>query len=584
MDLSSLCLSTPNLSSDCHDGSNHSASDVYMLPAYLRAPEVTAQVMAEYIWLMGGAGQLRSKTKVLESKPSSPEEVPVMVVASDSSESSEPSYELFLKPRKIFRDPFRGGDHILVLCDTFCSALAAQVASEPSSAVAGPGATAVLQPAESNSRVACENVQKVVAHEEPVFAAEQEYAVVHPAYPTRVPLGPPRRSSSHTSSNSGSSNSRRAKSHVGGTVRGGTSKGGKGSSRCSPRASPMCEGAAAEAASSFHSETVAARHKSARTLADAHLRCCLYAGIKVTGADVHSLEGLHSYKVGPMQGVDLGDQLWTSRYLLQRVAMDHGTAVSWDPGALPQERPLACHFKFSTAATRRVPHGLGAIEQQLARLQATHVQHQVAYNDGRLERLAQPEASVFTHAVGSADVSVAVPSLTYLQQGGYYVDRRPPSDADPYKVTLLLAATTLDVPLPKLTAPPPAGGGCAGPAASACLAQPVTAAAALSALVYRPIDHNYLLAVQQQQQQQHRFVCDSEGEEYDSVDEDAMTEDSAALLAQMDDDAAQTTRPSCDEEYGDQQDDANSGPVAHWAEEEGGEEEGGAANGMAEGL
>jgi hypothetical protein len=32
---------------------------------------------------------------------------------------AEPNHELFLKPRKVFRDPFRGGDHILVLCDTF---------------------------------------------------------------------------------------------------------------------------------------------------------------------------------------------------------------------------------------------------------------------------------------------------------------------------------------------------------------------------------------------------------------------------------------------------------------------------------
>lgn len=79
------------------------------------------QVMAEYIWLVGGTGQLRSKTKVLETKPSCPEEAPVMVVESThlGNQVAEPNHELFLKPRKIFRDPFRGGEHILVLCDTF---------------------------------------------------------------------------------------------------------------------------------------------------------------------------------------------------------------------------------------------------------------------------------------------------------------------------------------------------------------------------------------------------------------------------------------------------------------------------------
>lgn len=54
--------------------------------------------------------------------------------------------------------------------------------------------------------------------------------------------------------------------------------------------------------------------KAARTLADAHLRCCLYAGVKLSGADVAG-EGVHSYRVGPSPGVDLGDDLWTSRWV-----------------------------------------------------------------------------------------------------------------------------------------------------------------------------------------------------------------------------------------------------------------------------
>lgn len=32
---------------------------------------------------------------------------------------AENNQEVFLKPRKLFRDPFRGGDHLLVLCDSF---------------------------------------------------------------------------------------------------------------------------------------------------------------------------------------------------------------------------------------------------------------------------------------------------------------------------------------------------------------------------------------------------------------------------------------------------------------------------------
>ncbi|EFJ48553.1 hypothetical protein VOLCADRAFT_104729 [Volvox carteri f. nagariensis] len=514
------------------DSSNHSATETCTLPAYLRAPEVTSQVMAEYIWLMGGTGQLRSKTKVLETKPNCPEEAPVMVVESNpGNELAEPNHELFLKPRKIFRDPFRGGDHILVLCDTFYA----------------------CQPSESNSRVACENVLKVAEQEKPVFAAEQEYAIIHPAYPTVVPLGP-RRSSSRSSS---TSSSRHNKNLSGSTARGGVSKSG----HANKASSSMAANPARRAHTDVHrpavvEQSAASRQKTARLVADSHLRCCLYAGIKVTGADVHSLEGLHSYKIGPSAGVDLGDDLWTSRYLLQRVAEDNGASVSWDPDALPQERPLGCYFKFSTAATRHAPSGLGAIEQQLARLQATHIQHQFAYNDGKLDRLAALHVSSFTHAVGTASASIVVPSLTYMQQGGYYIDRRPPADADPYKVTLLLAATTLDIPLPKLPA---------SSSAAASMGQVPSAipdkAPVPRGLAFSPMD-SYLLALRQQQHCMH----DSESEECDSIDEDAcMTEDSAALLAKMDKDGDCAEASSCESDY--EQDDASSSPHAEWDDE-----------------
>ena len=36
-----------------------------------------------------------------------------------SSYGLAPDQEVFLKPRKLFKDPFRQGEHLLVLCDSF---------------------------------------------------------------------------------------------------------------------------------------------------------------------------------------------------------------------------------------------------------------------------------------------------------------------------------------------------------------------------------------------------------------------------------------------------------------------------------
>ena len=37
------------------------------------------------------------------------------------------------------------------------------------------------------------------------------------------------------------------------------------------------------------------------------------------------------FQVGPNEGIDMGDDLWISRFLLHRVAEDFGVVVSMDP-------------------------------------------------------------------------------------------------------------------------------------------------------------------------------------------------------------------------------------------------------------
>lgn len=76
------------------------------------------QIMAEYIWL-GADGQLRSRTEVLDRKPSRVEEAPVAEAQTGHPESCAGVSTVLLRPRKLFQDPFRGGEHVLVLCDTF---------------------------------------------------------------------------------------------------------------------------------------------------------------------------------------------------------------------------------------------------------------------------------------------------------------------------------------------------------------------------------------------------------------------------------------------------------------------------------
>ncbi len=78
------------------------------------------QVLAEYIWLGSGGADLCSRTVVLEQAPAGLEALPVAEIdGSSCGQAMDEHCEVYLKPRKIFPDPMRGGPHILVLCDTF---------------------------------------------------------------------------------------------------------------------------------------------------------------------------------------------------------------------------------------------------------------------------------------------------------------------------------------------------------------------------------------------------------------------------------------------------------------------------------
>merc|ERR1712012_1456604 len=68
------------------------------------------KVQALYIWIDGSGEGLRSKTKTLDSVPKSVEELPIWNYDGSST---------YLHPVKMYPDPFRGGDNIMVMCETF---------------------------------------------------------------------------------------------------------------------------------------------------------------------------------------------------------------------------------------------------------------------------------------------------------------------------------------------------------------------------------------------------------------------------------------------------------------------------------
>jgi glutamine synthetase len=97
----------------------YNANVTALLDKYLKL-EQHGKVLAEYIWIGGSGEDLRSKTRTLYSVPKSISELPEWNYDGSSTEQA-PGHnsEVIIKPQAIFKDPFRGGDNILVMCDTY---------------------------------------------------------------------------------------------------------------------------------------------------------------------------------------------------------------------------------------------------------------------------------------------------------------------------------------------------------------------------------------------------------------------------------------------------------------------------------
>jgi len=176
-----------------------------------------------------------------------------------------------------------------------------------------------------------------------------------------------------------------------------------------------------------------------RPIAEAHLKACLYAGITISGINAEVMPGQWEYQVGPCTGIDSGDHLWMSRYIMLRVCELFQVNVTFDPKPQTGDwNGAGCHTNFSTAAMR-APGGYGEILKAINKLGEKHAEHIKVYGEGNERRLtgAHETATIEKFSFGVADrgASVRIPRDAEKNGCGYFEDRRPASNMDPYVVT-----------------------------------------------------------------------------------------------------------------------------------------------------
>ena len=194
---------------------------------------------------------------------------------------------------------------------------------------------------------------------------------------------------------------------------------------------------------------VGADNVERRDSVEEHLDTCLLAGLKIPGINAEVMLGQWEFQLFGKGAKRAADDLWLARYLLARTAEKYGVRMELHPKPILGDwNGSGMHTNFSNTMIRE-EGGEQKIKALLDKFARAHEEHIAAYgscNDLRLTGLHETQSiDKFSYGVSDRGASIRIPIST-VEDGwkGYLEDRRPASNADPYRVARRILQTVND--------------------------------------------------------------------------------------------------------------------------------------------
>ncbi|WP_375238926.1 glutamine synthetase beta-grasp domain-containing protein [Aurantibacter sp.] len=186
--------------------------------------------------------------------------------------------------------------------------------------------------------------------------------------------------------------------------------------------------------------SVGGRNTHGRDLVEEHADLCIDAGLNFEGINQEVASGQWEYQLFAKGAKIAGDEIWISRYLLDRLTEKYGYYIEYHPKPLGDTdwngSGMHANFSNTTLRTCGSKETYEKICEAFRPKVKEHIEIYGEFNDQRLTGKHET-ASIndFSFGVSDRGASIRIPIIT-VEQGwkGWLEDRRPASNADPYKV------------------------------------------------------------------------------------------------------------------------------------------------------